>query len=84
MEEFSVECVGQNCPDKKNYVVIIGEEFGSTTPSTWDSCYKIIESNIKQLDRDKDLTSIKKTLQEKGYVKLHDKQYAIGTILDKT
>lgn len=81
MEEVSIECTGQNIPDKGNYVVVIGEKVYNEKTSTWESCYGLVESKIKKRIESKDLTMIKKELQDKGYVKIRDKQYAIGTIM---
>lgn len=82
MEDYNVECVGQSYPDKSNYVVIIGDRFYDNNKRPWESCYKIVENQMKQVERDKDLSTLKKTLQDKGFVKLRDKQYAIGAVLN--
>jgi len=82
MEEVSIECVGQSFPDKRNYVIVIEEELYDEKTRTWDSCYEVLENKFKQIDKEKDLSMIKKSLQNKGFVKLRDKQYAIGTILN--
>lgn len=80
-EEISIECVGRSFPDKNNYVVVIDKDLYDETTRSWECCYNLLEKKFKEIEKDKDLSTIKKSLQEKGFVKLRDKQYAIGTII---
>ena len=81
MDGKSVECTGLSLPDKNNYVTLINAELEDNKEKSWESCYNVIEKKIKEKEQDKDLSSIKKILQEKGYVNVRDTQYAIGTII---
>lgn len=79
--EISVECTGQSLPDKNKYIVVINEEMVDDKKRSWESCYRMVESRIKKDEREKDLSDIKRILQEKGFVKVRDKGYGIGIIL---
>lgn len=87
MDEFSVECVdGVECIGRKHLnvkkcVVVIGEDLYDNKIRTWDSCYELLEKEFKQIDQNKDLSSIKKSLQDKGYVRMNNTLYAIGNIV---
>jgi hypothetical protein len=79
--ETKVECTGRSYPDKGNNIAIIGSNIVDNNPSDWDKCYIKMESDMKKIDSTKDLTSMKKSLQEKGYIKMGNVIFAIGHIM---
>jgi len=81
-EEHRSQCIGINgYPDKKDYMPMINESLFINHKGTWDKCYEKIESEIKHSDPGKDLSSIKKTLQERGYVRVNNNLFGIAKMV---
>lgn len=89
--EISIDCAGiAGCdPGKKIYLALINDglvKYNNDTWEkcyTWDECYRLLEPKMKETDPDKDLSYAKKLMQEQGYVRLQDKNFGIGQLVDK-
>lgn len=83
-EEYDFECNGiVGNSDKKNYMPMIGNSVNDSHMGSWDKCYEKIEAEIKNSEPNKDLSNIKKTLQEKGYVHVNNVVFGIGRLVVK-